>query len=157
MTIATTPGWPTVLLAHKLPDETSHVDWMIASEPSGREPLVTFRLARRVDEMAAGQRLLAHRIDDHRPAYLTYEGPVSVGRGTVERLTRGTVVSWQRTGDRWRMEVEWPDANGGLRRQDLRLGPREAQRDATCEGPSEDPGEAWSIEVAGPPERAGGC
>ena len=25
MTTATTPAWPTVLLAHELPDETSHV------------------------------------------------------------------------------------------------------------------------------------
>ena len=126
MTAATATGRPTVLLAHELPDGTSHVDWMIASEPTGREPLVTFRLENRIDEMAAGQRLLAQRIDDHRPAYLDYEGPVSGDRGTVRLLTRGTVISWQTTGDRWRMEIDWSDPNGGLRRQNLRLDRQEA-------------------------------
>ncbi len=140
MTTATITAWQTVLLAHELPDETSHVDWMIASEPSGREPLVTFRVGCRVDEIAAGQRVLAHRIDDHRPAYLTYEGPISGGRGTVKRLARGTVVSWQRTGDRWRMEIEWCDPNG-LRCQDLRLTRREASAEA--------PGEVWVITPGG--------
>ena len=65
---------------------------MIAQDPRGRDPLVTFRVPQRVDELHAGQRLEAARIADHRPAYLTYEGPVSGDRGTVRRLARGTVV-----------------------------------------------------------------
>ncbi len=136
MPAVTTPRWPTVLLSHELPDATSHVDWMIASEPRGREPLVTFRLGSRIDEMDADQEILAHRIDDHRAEYLTYEGPVSGDRGTVRRLTRGTVVSWERSGDRWQMEIEWPDPKGGLRRQNLRLSRRGAGSDA------------WLIEVS---------
>lgn len=114
-------GPPTVLLLHELPDGTSHVDWMIAPDSEGREPLITFRLDHRVDEMTDGQRLLARRIGDHRPAYLTYEGAVSGGRGTVRRLARGVVVSWRRAGDRWRMEVEWADPQGRSRRQELRV------------------------------------
>jgi hypothetical protein len=129
-----TAGPPTVLLLHELPDGTSHVDWMIATEPQGREPLVTFRVDGRVDEMTDQQRLLARRIDDHRPAYLTYEGPVSGDRGTVRRLARGVVVSWDRSGDRWRMKIEWPGPQGP-RCQDLRLSRREA-------GPDE-----WVIET----------
>ncbi len=136
MPAATTPRWPTVLLSHELPDATSHVDWMIASEPRGREPLVTFRVGSRIDEMDAGQGLLARRLDDHRAEYLTYEGRVSGNRGTVRRLTRGTVVSWERSGDRWQMEIEWPDPKGGLRRQNLRLSRRGAGSDA------------WLIEVS---------
>ena len=130
MPTAPTPRWPTVLLSHEFPDATSHVDWMIASDPRGREPLVTFRLGGRLDEMDAGQGLLAHRISDHRAEYLTYEGPVSGDRGTVRRLTRGTVVSWERSGDRWQMEIDWLDPNGGLRRQNLCLTRRQAGSDA---------------------------
>jgi hypothetical protein len=130
MPTATTPRWPTVLLSHEFPDATSHVDWMIASEPRGLEPLVTFRLESRLDEIDAEQGLLARRISDHRAEYLTYEGPVSGERGTVRRLTRGTVVSWERSGDRWHMEIQWPAPDGGLRCQNLRLTRRKADSDA---------------------------
>ena len=80
--------------------------------------------------MDADQGILARRIDDHRAEYLTYEGPISGDRGTVRRLTRGMVVSWERSGDRWQMEIEWPDPKGGLRRQNLRLSRRGAGSDA---------------------------
>ncbi len=133
----TTPGWPTVLLFHELADKAGHVDWMIAPDPGGSEPLVTFRVASRVDGLAGGGRLLARRIEDHRPDYLVYEGPLSGDRGTVRRLARGTVVSWDRGRDVWLMEIEWPDPAGGLRRQILRL-----SRQASG-------GDAWAIEVAG--------
>ncbi len=141
MMVRTTPGWPTVLLFHELADKTSHVDWMIAPDPGGCEPLVTFRVAGRVDGLAGGARLTAHRIDDHRPEYLVYEGPVSRDRGTVRRLARGMVVSWDRGEDVWRMEIDWPDPAGGLRRQSLLL-TREALGGST-----------WAIEV---PVDAGG-
>ncbi len=131
----TTPGWPTVLLFHELGDKAGHVDWMIAPDPGGSEPLVTFRVASRVDGLAGGGRLLARRIDDHRPEYLVYEGPLAGDRGTVRRLARGTVVSWDRGRDVWLMEIEWPDPAGGLRRQILRL-----SRQASG-------GDAWTIEV----------
>ncbi len=141
MMVRTTPGWPTVLLFHELADKTSHVDWMIAPDPGGCEPLVTFRVAGRVDGRAGGARLTAHRIDDHRPEYLVYEGPVSRDRGTVRRLARGMVVSWDRGEDVWRMEIDWPDPAGGLRRQSLLL-TREVLGGST-----------WAIEV---PVDAGG-
>ena len=84
-----------------------------------------------------GARLTAHRIDDHRPEYLVYEGPLSGDRGSVRRLARGMVVSWDRGEDVWRMEIDWPDPAGGLRRQSLRLS-REALG-----------GDAWAIEIPG--------
>ena len=127
---ATTSRWPTVLLSHELPDATSHVDWMIASEPRGREPLVTFRVGSRIDQMKADEGLLARRIDDHRAEFLTYQGPVSGNRGTVRRLTRGTVVTWERSGDRWHMKIDWPAPKGGLQRQSLRLTRRSGDSDA---------------------------
>ena len=36
--------------------------------------------------------LTAHRIQDHRPAYLSRQGPVSGGRGRVDRVDEG---AWQ--------------------------------------------------------------
>src|SRR5262245_43439326 len=83
---------PTVQLLHELADGTSHVDWMIAQDPRGERPLVTFRVAARVDELAGGGVVAAQRLDDHRPAYLDYEGPVSGNRGKVRRLVRGQVL-----------------------------------------------------------------
>ncbi len=71
---------PTVLLLHECGDGT-HVDWLIAQDPRGRDPLVGFRVERRVDELAGGHRLDATRMADHRSAYLAYEGPISGDRG----------------------------------------------------------------------------
>ncbi len=144
MMVRTTPGCPTVLLFHELADKTSHVDWMISPDPGGGEPLVTFRVAGRIDDLGGGARLIAHRIDDHRPEYLAYEGPLSRDRGTVRRLARGMVVSWDRGEDVWRMEIDWPDPAGGLRRQSVRV---------SREAPG---GDAWVIEVAGDSDTSGG-
>ncbi len=129
-------GFLTVQLLHELPDGSRHVDWMIAQDRRGEQPLVTFRVAGRVDGLAGGARLTAHRIDDHRPEYLVYEGPLSGDRGTVRRLARGMVVSWDRGVDVWRRDIDWPDPVGGLRRQSLRL----------CRQTLG--GDAWVIEVA---------
>lgn len=106
---------PTVLLLHECGDGTRHVDWLIAQDSRGSGPLVSFRLSERLDTLAGGQRLDAERITDHRPAYLDYEGPISGDRGTVTRLARGTVLSWQRHDDAWRLEVRWGACSQRLR------------------------------------------
>jgi len=51
------------------------------------------------------------------------------------------VVSWDRGEDVWRMEIDWPDPAGGLRRQSLLL----TREDLG--------GSTWAIEV---PVDAGG-
>jgi hypothetical protein len=126
-----------VQLLHELPDGTSHVDWMIARDRAGREPLISFRLQRRIDELKPGQRMAAERIADHRPAYLDYEGPVSDEPGSVRRLTWGTVVSERRQGSSWDFEIRWEDGGDGVSiRQRLRLAPLEAGAtawEAVCE------------------------
>lgn len=127
----------TVQLLHELPDGTSHVDWMIACDRAGREPLVSFRLPRRIDELKPGQRMAAERIADHRPAYLDYEGPVSDERGSVRCLAWGTVVSEHRRPSSWDFEIRWHDSGDGMSvRQRLRLEPLEAGArawEAVCE------------------------
>lgn len=99
--------FPTVQLLHTLPDGSSHVDWMLARDPDGAEPLLTFRLGAALHDLAAGQSIDAERIDDHRPAYLAYEGPISGGRGEVRRLASGSVEPWVDDPDGWSVEVCW--------------------------------------------------
>ncbi len=127
----------TVQLLHELPDGTSHVDWMIARDRAGREPLISFRLPRRIDEMKPGQRMAAERIADHRPAYLDYEGTVSDERGSVRRLAWGTVVGEHRRRSSWDFEIRWQDRDDGVSiRQRLRLEPLEGGAtawEAVCE------------------------
>ena len=68
-----------------------HYDFMVETAPGG--PLRTWAIA---VEPVAGLELPARALDDHRRAYLTYEGEVSGGRGTVRRWDEGTceVETW---------------------------------------------------------------
>ncbi|MDX2116644.1 MAG: hypothetical protein SFY96_00500 [Planctomycetota bacterium] len=74
-----------VLLLHELPDGTSHIDWMFEERP-GAASLRSFRIACRIDAADCPERFEATPTPNHRTAYLTYEGAVSGGRGTVRRL-----------------------------------------------------------------------
>ena len=56
------------------------------------EVLATWRLDRHPAGLSDGP-IVATRIGDHRTAYLTYEGPVSGGRGTVEIVDAGTYTA----------------------------------------------------------------
>ncbi len=58
--------------------------WQLLTEPRGAESLP----------------IRARRIGDHRLAYLTYEGPLSGGRGHVRRIDAGTVEFHEVTPDR---------------------------------------------------------
>ncbi len=105
----------TVLLRHELPDGSWHVDWMVAQDRAAEARLITFRLPRRLDELAAGESIQAERLEDHRAAYLEYQGPVSGGRGSVSRLRSGQIMQLQRkTGlqeltrqSAWILRVQW--------------------------------------------------
>jgi len=65
------------------------------------ESLVTWRLGRAPTVLAPGEALPAEALPDHRRAYLTYEGPVSGGRGEVTRLDGGTYRTVSRDERRW--------------------------------------------------------
>jgi hypothetical protein len=99
---------PTVLLRHELPDGSWHVDWMIANDPAGAGPLLTFRPAGLIHELEAGQSIEAEQLPDHRSAYLEYEGELSGGRGRVTRAARGRAIrqlGWD--GDALTLTVHW--------------------------------------------------
>lgn len=53
--------------------------------------LTTFRVGQPPHHTSA-QAFDAERIGDHRADYLTYEGPISGGRGDVQRVWAGTCV-----------------------------------------------------------------
>jgi hypothetical protein len=87
-----------VLLLHELSDGDSHYDWLIdrhepaeraeAAGDPGERALIAFRLSDRID-LALPPQFDAQRLADHRRVYLTYEGPVSGGRGRVRRVASG--------------------------------------------------------------------
>ncbi len=79
-----------VLLRHDLPDGSSHFDWMVEPSDPGRG-LVSFRVHTRIDHPEI-TRFEAERIGEHRRDYLSYEGPVSGGRGVVTRVANGDVT-----------------------------------------------------------------
>jgi DNA polymerase Ligase (LigD) len=80
-----------VILEHDHP--VLHWDFMLESGTLLR----TWRLA---SEPAAGQRIAATSLGEHRLAYLDYEGPVSGNRGTVRRWDHGEFESVEQTDER---------------------------------------------------------
>ena len=96
-----------VILRHDLPaqaDRGLHWDLMLAVDGT----LKTWALDA---EPAATRSISATQLDDHRLAYLEYEGPVSGGRGHVTRWDHGSyeVRQWNEnrivvvlSGRRWR-------------------------------------------------------
>jgi hypothetical protein len=80
-----------VVLTHDHP----FLHWDLMLEQGGA--LRTWRLKKPPD---AQGRIAAEALPDHRLAYLDYEGPVSGGRGTVERWDAGTYEVLESTANR---------------------------------------------------------
>jgi len=74
-----------VILHHTGVDEP-HFDVMIESSPVGQ--LTTWRIA----EWPIVEPTAAIRLPDHRRAYLTYQGAISVNRGIVTQMESGETV-----------------------------------------------------------------
>lgn len=53
-----------------------------------------------------GRVILARQLPDHRVAYLDYEGSVSVGRGTVQAVDRGSYRTLARDAHHWMVGLE---------------------------------------------------
>jgi hypothetical protein len=97
-----------VILEHRLPDGSWHLDWLTEREVGG--PLVSFRLSPPPDQGPGSPlpaslwailpgRLAAERMPDHRRDYLAFEGEVSGGRGTVRRVAEGLAAWLERSDD----------------------------------------------------------
>ena len=98
-----------VLLLHALPDGTSHYDLLI-----GRgEALAAWRLPAPLTGLPP-EGAEAVRLADHRTLYLTYEGEVSGGRGTVRRVDAGTCAVEAWGDDRVAVRLDGASARGLL-------------------------------------------
>ena len=86
MAFAMTPLPRFVILRHQMPPEShrrTHWDLMLERDAA----LQTWAL----DECPVGERdIAARQLAAHRIAYLDYQGPLSRGRGAVERWDAGT-------------------------------------------------------------------
>ena len=80
----------------------THHDLMLQEE----DALATWQLATSPEGMLPGQTLPARPLPDHRSAYLSYEGPVSGGRGRVDRLDGGQYELISRNPSRWEFRLE---------------------------------------------------
>jgi len=91
----TPPSLRYVVLRHDgIPDP--HFDLMFETAPGSR--LATWRC----DRWPIDRETPVTKLDDHRPAYLEYEGPVSGDRGSVRRVTSGYHKLERRGDDHWR-------------------------------------------------------
>ncbi|MGQ0633509.1 MAG: DNA polymerase ligase N-terminal domain-containing protein [Planctomycetaceae bacterium] len=85
-----------VVLAHDWPVE--HWDLMLEKEAS-------LRAWRILAEPRPQSAIPAEPLPDHRPMYLTYEGPVSGNRGTVKRWDYGTFEPLEVSNERVRVRL----------------------------------------------------
>jgi len=74
--------------------------------------LATWRLASMPAEAGRCGRMAARKLADHRLAYLSYEGPVSGGRGAVRIAESGTWVALERGESLWRVELAGESVRG---------------------------------------------
>lgn len=114
---ANSPPVPVVVLEHSVPDGTVHWDLLVARRCAVNAPLWGLRCMVRPDRV--GPDIAIEVMPDHRPAWITLEGDVSGGRGTVRRVASGLL---ERHGDlahvRWDngRVSDWTIVGGYLRR-----------------------------------------
>lgn len=74
-----------------------HYDMMLACG----EVLATWRFAAQPTDASPARTMMCERIQDHRLAYLSYEGPVSNGRGRVDIFDGGEYDAIAADDGRW--------------------------------------------------------
>ncbi|TWU25841.1 DNA polymerase ligase N-terminal domain-containing protein [Bythopirellula polymerisocia] len=102
-----------VLLRHECPSEYKPSHWDLMLELDGM--LATWELlelpaawaeALNLVHRETGSQITATRLPEHRLAYLTYEGPLSGGRGTVACCDRGKLDIRELRSERILVELE---------------------------------------------------
>ena len=109
----------TVILEH-VTRTGRHFDWLFEhpAVPGPAAPLWAARLALPPHAWDRPRRLILTRLPDHRRRYLTYQGPLTRGRGEVRRVEAGTVHPMLWTAERAVLRValrHW-DGRADLRR-----------------------------------------
>jgi hypothetical protein len=94
-----------VILEHRLEDGSVHFDWMIEDERISLGPsLWTWRVVDRPD-LAEG--FVGERIANHRGRYLTFEGDIGGGRGSVRRIRSGSVRAARLGDEALKVTIDW--------------------------------------------------
>ena len=89
-------------------DEGSHYDFMVDIG----QALATWRLDRLPLSLGPDDNLPAERLPDHRRDYLSYQGPIGGGRGTVRIIDAGRCRILVRSRDTWRIQLAGRQAQG---------------------------------------------
>ena len=89
-----------VILKHQTGQDL-HWDLMLEREGT----LKTFRLRKPPKSLLEGDRTPAEAIQDHEPRFLTYEGPVQGGKGSVAREDQGDYETLSRDGEQWEIKL----------------------------------------------------
>jgi hypothetical protein len=76
-----------VVLKHSRTEEPVHYDLMLETEKDAL--LTTYSLSVSPCELAHRRHASCKQIDDHDRKFLTYQGKVNNGKGTVERVDEG--------------------------------------------------------------------
>jgi hypothetical protein len=108
----------------------AHYDLMLEDG----QALATWRIDRLPIALGRHESVPAERLADHRPAYLTYQGPVSRGRGTVRIFDAGTYHLIARSEGAWRVDLRGRLVRGAFTLR--RLGPVRWQLHAADAGPA---------------------
>ncbi len=82
-----------------------HYDFMLETGPA----LATWQIARNCLDLRDGESAPARKLPDHRLAYLTYQGPVSGGRGKVRRVCEGVFETLIDDSHRLVVRLDAPD------------------------------------------------
>lgn len=102
---------PTVLLKHTT-RAGSHHDWMLCDPRDPRGLLWTVRISQPSAQWPALRRWRLERIAPHRRIYLSYQGPISQGRGSVLRVDRGWFTSQIWTDHRIVIDLQFNHCQG---------------------------------------------
>ena len=95
-----------VVLLHCLPDAGSHFDWMIEQPDTDEDRrLMTWRCVSSPAEPDWDGS--CELINMHRSLYLAYEGPISGGRGEVQRVAQGEVLQQRLEVDQIELSIRW--------------------------------------------------
>ena len=104
-----------VLLEHTQPNHT-HWDLMFAPAQSSETPdakLITFQIP--IDpDLWSEKPLSCEKIADHRPIYLTYEGPLTGNRGHVRRIDHGSYDPIEITDQKWLVSLQGATLTGRI-------------------------------------------
>ncbi len=96
-----------VILRHEQAG-SAHWDFLLEAG----EALAAWRIEILPGDLPRGESAPARRLPDHRRQYLSYEGPVSRGRGTVRRVESGACEVLREEEGLWEVRLAGPASRG---------------------------------------------